>query len=471
MSKRLKTLLILCAVLLVLGGAMYFVFTKEEPQEEIQIDETIVLFEASYSDIDTLTIDSQDAGAFTLIKKETDWIVEGAEGEYELKQPQIDSLIYTLTGLRALSIVEEIAPDDLAPYGLEKPTIITADTIEGDKLIAYIGSQTTGNSYYAMVEDDPAVYEIYGPYGKAFTMQLNDYRVMNIMEPVDVPTLEYLLLIRDKNETVEIAIPESNNEKNIMMSTTPFRMIQPFNGIRDIRIDEFGELLSVTNAFITAKEIVEDAPQDLSKYGLDSPQVELTMRDELQDITLLFGDMASQEDNTIYYMLAGGNAVYATDATEVEYLKSVDAFDLVSHFVFLANIMMIDEVIIIGEKEEYSMSIDREPTENDENEDGQLDTLDTYYLNDKEVEEDDFKDTYQLVIGLYADAVAENATDINDAVISIEYMNNIDGADNDLVELVPYNEFFYAAYVNGVCEFVVAVAEIERMFEGLKNLT
>ena len=94
--------------------------------------------------------------------------------------------------------------------------------------------------------------------------------------------------------------------------------------------------------------------------------------------------------------------------------------------------------------------------------DGKTDSVDTYSINNKELSVDSFKAIYQLLIGLSSDAVAQESTDIDDSVISIEYINKTDGTISR-VDLVPYNEFFYSAYANGDYRFVVAKEALEEI--------
>ena len=73
-----------------------------------------------------------------------------------------------------------------------------------------------------------------------------------------------------------------------------------------------------------------------------------------------------------------------------------NAFSILSTFISIYNIETVDRIDIDISGKPYTMEIKREVTTDSE---GNEETKASYYYNGKEVEEDTFKDVYQVMIG------------------------------------------------------------------------
>lgn len=93
----------------------------------------------------------------------------------------------------------------------------------------------------------------------------------------------------------------------------------------------------------------------------------------------------------------------------------------------------------------------------------------TYYVDGKEVEEDPFKDYYQALIGILADAENDKELEENPEVKTTFFLNI--GSEREVhVNYVPYDDDFYAVFRSGKAEFLVHRDQVETMLDTLEAL-
>lgn len=458
MGKKTITLISFTAVLLILIGLLYVVSNRPKTlvKEDVVSVSPISLFDISYGDIESLTIEPQDSETFRLNKIEGEWFVEGSRSAYKLKQIEINKTLRSFIELEALSSLGEVTTETLEAYGLDESTIITVDLGSQGLESLYIGEKTIRASYYAMIEGDPSVYEIDLASALALNQPLNDYRIKTLMLPMDALSIEQLLLKRVGKETIEMVAIE-NAVTSGSRTTASHRLIQPFKESRDVNNNRTEELVASLNTLVEAEAIIEDQPQDLTIYGLDQPELEILIKDEQQEITFLIGKKVGDAENLVYCMLLDGDTIYTIRDEGIAYLASVQAYELIFHFVMLVNIDDMDKVYINKGDQETILKVDRMPEE-------------TYSINTKQISEADFKALYQSLIALSTDSLAPETTDISDGLITIDYYNESNEALGGMVTFVPYNEFFYGAYAKGAYRGVIAKEAVNKIFMQIDSL-
>lgn len=490
MSKKTITLLVLVGIVIVLGSLFAVVSMKpeEEPQEDV-IDETVVLQDFEAETIERLVLKSPEGEKVAFVREEVETTVKNAEGEnettsemqwmvendsfeYKLEQSKIDSLSYSFSFMKAERMIEETAPSDLKPYGLDEPFVATAERNDGSKITAYCGNKTpTGSTYYVMIDGDDAIYEMYSNYGNNFRSTLNEFRNKQLFADIDYSTMQQVMINRADQDEIEITKKPEIDEELAQYSMGIYQVTKPFIRKPDLNGGETETMMTSLPTGIEGVDIIEDSPTDLSKYGLADPYIEYYVLDQQQGIRILVGDLVADNDELRYAMMANGETVYTINRSDISYLETVKPFDVADHFVLLINIESVDSMEINGLGQSHTMSIQREQTEKDEDEDGELDVVESYFINHNPVAEDLFKDTYQLAIGMVADGLAEKETNIDDAEITIVYHLNLDKVKEDKVAFVPYNDNFYAVYYNDVAEFVIAKKEVENLFNELNKIS
>ncbi len=487
MKKRTKNLLIHLAILVVLGIAAAVVMSL--PKEEEPSDDTIVLQDFDASEIEKMTIMPAGGEPFAFIRAQKESVVKNAEGEdekvlnemwavdkdtfgYELDQNAVDGIGYAFSNIKAQSIVEEAAPEDLTPYGLAQPSVAVAELKDGTEIKVLCGSLTpTGSTYYLMLENDPAIYEVFSSYGKSFSNDLNYFRDKTIGKQIDYSNFQVINIQREGKQEIEIKSKVSRDEEEAVYGMAQYRVTKPFQLQPDIDTNEYQTMQTSLPGLMIAQKIVADNPEALSLYGLDTPWLNFYAADSNNEMRLLFGDLLPDDETLMYCMEADGKTVFAVTAADLDYVANLEPFDVVERFVLLVNIETVDSMDIKGFGKSYTMRIQREESEADENEDGEKDIIETFFIDEKQVNEGLFKDSYELAIGMLADGVVEKETDIADAEASIVYHLNFENLKTAMVEFVPYNDNFYAAYFDGTAEFVIAKKEVLELFDSLNELS
>ena len=170
--RKSKNLIILIVVLGILTGSYFFLSNRPEPEEPDVVDKVSVL-KLNKDDIVKMEIENEFGGlTFNKVEKEVEEEKDGKKEkvkrsvwevdypyEVTLREIRVDDLAFSFANLEAERVIEEETPDDLSPYGLDKPQATGKVTLkDGTEEILYLGNNTPiGNTYYLMLKGDPKV--------------------------------------------------------------------------------------------------------------------------------------------------------------------------------------------------------------------------------------------------------------------------------------------------------------------------
>jgi hypothetical protein len=193
-------------------------------------------------------------------------------------QGQIDSLTDSLAHAPLKTTIVK-KPASLAPFGLNKPSVVV--TITSDKAGALpaldVGKMSpVGGGVYVKLANSPAVLMTSESFPSAVTKHVNDLR-------------SHLLMTFNMGDANKVTIQSpSGGEIEVDKKDSKWRIVKPSEYLADS--DTVAQLLTaLVNARV--KDFVSNAPKDLSKYGLDKPQLEVTVFTGKDDTrhSLLFG--------------------------------------------------------------------------------------------------------------------------------------------------------------------------------------
>lgn len=179
--KYKRNMLIMVAVLAVLvisyGILNHWSTQKEETAKKKQEAEVIHVVDA-----DDLTALSYNNGtnSMSLARDDNGWY-DTEDKEIPLNQDTVEGIASAVTGLKAVRQLDD--PDDLADYGLENTTTnVTFTPKDGKESVIHIGN-STGENYYATVDDAGAVYTIDGTFLNSLVYDVSQL-VQNDSPPV-----------------------------------------------------------------------------------------------------------------------------------------------------------------------------------------------------------------------------------------------------------------------------------------------
>jgi len=206
-----------------------------------------------------------------------------------------------VTAIANAEITKELteAAADLAPYGLDKPTV-TVTLRQGDAALPAISvgkSTPVGFNAYAKKADDAKIYLTSGSLKTALDKQTKDLRDKSILSFSDADVHK----IQIQGEGKDILLSEKDNKWFIEKPAT-----------YDADGATIRNLLSTLRS-MRAVDFPSDAPTDLAQYGLDAPRLKVTLGvgTDGTEKTLAIGKDNDQKQ--IYVQRGGQPTVFAVN--------------------------------------------------------------------------------------------------------------------------------------------------------------
>jgi hypothetical protein len=461
MNRRVLTLLI---VVVVLGGLVGAYVLVSRPKPAKATAALPKLIDVKEDTLVTITLGDRPEGTLTLEKKGKAWTVDSPM-HYALDTSSLDDLALTFTSLTADRVIDQ-NPTDLAQYGLAPPrAVATATYSDGTTKTLLLGDKTpTGNTYYLQVKGDPKVYTVWQNHGDQIHWQLADLRDKQISPTLNYDEIAYFRLSRADGSQIELQAKTPDETKRYQLGFGKYVMIKPYPLPRGVDSDKGNQFVKGPQQ-IQISDFVNDAPRDLSKYGLARPQDEVVIRDKSNTLDLLIGS-ADGKDKT-YFMIRGQPSVYATETSNLAFLKTT-AWDIVDKFVFIPNIDDVDRMEISSGGVTHNLVITR-VTKKAEKKDEKDTVTATYTVDGKTVDEGSFKAFYQQVVGMQVEGeVARQVPDKPD--VAVRFFMNKGSSRLVTIGYAPYNRDFDAIFIDGRSMFALSRLQLTTMLTKLDEL-
>ncbi len=493
MAKRKKrnaiTLVSLLLALVALIGVYIWYTNRDADSEKIEevkeVTKPISLATLDIEQLSSLHYIGQDAD-MTLILEDGVWKSK-EDPERPINQTNVTNMISIIDEISATRLVSE-APENLGDYGLVEPTAyLQATQVDGGTVTLQIGAEVgSGDGYYALVNEDNKVYLLEAIYGKDLNYTNLDMTAMEETPTITAEKIHYIKILKRDGEDFELKYDPDNEIDISGRDMFSWVILQPYaegytaDGTRVSEIQP-----NYTNIkFISC---VDYSGKDLSLYGLEDPMAsvevgyyetytetlekpevnpdtgeevtEKTYYDE-KEYKIYIGNL--DESGNYYVKKEGTNAVYTMEAKTVDTMLQVDAFSMVNPYVCIPNIDNVDQIIVEIEGKTYTMEIERTTKKNDAGED---ETITTYLYNGNKVEEEIFKDVYQILITAKYDASIkeEVVTKGVDPFMTTSF--HIIGDNESIVtaSYLPYDDSFYAIETNDGTRFLADKRKIDTI--------
>ena len=414
-----------------------------------------------------IEVDQSEVVRVELQGRGSDLVLNRGEAGFEVEYPydvefrtaSIGRVSAAFSRLVANRIVSE-DPESPAEFGFAPPQATATYTLaDGTSNTIEIGNQTPNqNGYYFRVAGDPTVYVASDFYIEPFLLRVDDLRDRSLPN-IPLESITYFRLERRDAPTIEISrrIEIETEEDPFVSQFAGLVMNQPYERTRGVASDRFQELLESLPQF-SVDQFVAEEPADLSTYGLNPPVAELVMANDEDSIHYLIGEAGEMGGR--YIKQPDESAVY-TARGDFDFLDAA-AFTLVDKFALIPNIQDVSAFRIEGPDTVYLGSIEREPGAEEDD-----DPEATYFLDGEQIPEDPFKNFYQVLIGVLFDAELREPVEFEPEV-TISY-EMTDGTTRS-IQLVPYDENFYAVFQDGLAEFLASRRQVQRVFDGAADL-
>jgi len=452
MSRKTKTLIGIFGVLVLLGGGYFGSTVWKKKKAEAAWSNTP---SPRLGNLESFNLVKIEVPGIVLEKKDDVWELVSLNGdippaEIELDQSQVTTMTYYLASVWVERIVDE-EPADLSVYGLDMPGTRAIVTDSDGKRAEYmLGDMTPSRTaYYVMEEGDPKVYIIPSYSAENMGFSLGKIRKKSL-PALQLQLLARMLLEKD-GKRIDISIKPELVPPYLASSFSAFIMTAPFKLVRGVDSETFYELLRPYAGGLQMENFIEDFPSSLSPYGLDNP-VRFFLETGGGDLDLLIG--SRQADGTHYAKLADAPGVFTVKG--LESVVNARPFALVEKFALLINIDLVDKLSITGG--EKNLDADFQGTGDEA----------VFFLNGKKAETSSFKNWYQAVVSLYADAEIPASSGVPSGAsgeISVEYRLNTPPGERVSVTLVPFNRDFYALKQEGTTEFLISRNQVRRIYD------
>lgn len=299
--RGLKSTLALLVVLIGLGAYIYFVTWKQDDSTSTQ-EKVFQSFDAA--DVQEVTVTSESGDVTTVKKEGTAWqVVQPVQTA--ASESEVTGITSALGNLEVVRVIDE-NPSDVSEYGLAKPRVAIAFTGTKGSGKLLLGEKTaTGANMYARRNDENRVFLVAEYQNGALNKSTFDLRDKGLVK-----------IDRDKVEGVEVT--SVGQALQFAKKGTEWRLTRPLAAAADT-----GSVDGLVSRVETAqmKSIVADAatPADLKKYGLEKPDVQVTLNVGSARATLAIG--AKADDDSVYARDLSKPMVVTVDKSLAEDLK------------------------------------------------------------------------------------------------------------------------------------------------------
>ena len=455
MSKQVKNIIAVSILVVVIAAlaVVYFLSQRSDdaPEEVSHIAETTRLIERLEADVAGVIFTGEGIerhGIFPMMLPGGDIVWQWLEEpEFLLNQIEARGKIRLAFDLTSLDIAQENFADiNLADFGLYPPQLVmeVVYTDETRETIR-IGSQTPDmRNRFAMIGDDPRVHIVAGLHaGRAFAVLEN---LLDATLPQFNVEAQYLFIAREGEPPIELIIGLDDSDLAAaggMQGIPVLIMQQPIQGRGLNHMALENAVIEPLNAMFIS-DVISAVPASLATYGLDEPSLEIRYVDAFGEVHLLFGDtfmheFFGQEVPHIYVKFANRPHIFATPYATVAEIFDLNIFRFIDRFFALINISHVESVEITSGNPARNLEL----VINEEEGSTRIHPT----INGADVAESDFRQIYQLLIGLQADGDIEPFEPQGEPEFTITY-NMFDGPNREL-RFFAWDSTFYAVSVDG----------------------
>jgi hypothetical protein len=489
MKKRTRQLIIAAVLLVLLASAFLIqgmVEKKRAEAEAAALEEKKAAIKDDYEFKRFIGFPTEEIVKIEMITPEERAVLE-REGEdwkltfpaYEVMQDAVNSAGNSIFGVGSSTVVEENVKD-WSIYGINDQssrTVITTNT--GEKVTLVLGDKTpTGSGNYIRIDGQPEVYMAYSYSADNLRPKVDEWRVRDLPQ-VNPQAITYIKV--EGERTIEMVPFYEYDDFTRQFSS--LLMIQPYEEPSSTSSDRLGRYLEQMMVAPLEKIKFVNDYDSLASLGLDEKNaVKLTLRDQDNNsVSLLIGNPASDDlfvnpneepgryktpigAKEEYYARFEGDDEVFTISGGWAALITADPFSLKDTFVRLVNIDDVDAWSFTYKGETWGGRIEREGEGDDVQE--------TYFFNNFEAPEDDFKDIYQDILYIvYEGEVEDGPMKVAKMTpeVTLRYIGTKEHGGSTRADFFPYNDLYYAVSVDGnPINFLVGRYQIEDIVRNMR---
>lgn len=446
--KLYRNAIILIVVLGLLVGAYFFINNKKAATPDATADSTataeIKVITVEKDKITSMEFNNEN-GSCILKKKDNAWTMEPTS-EFPIDSTIAETSATDLSAIVADKIIEEKATD-LAKYGLDKPATIKVGLADGSSKELEIGSSSpTNEGLYVKNKGESKVYLVGSYYESTLKLNRGHFAIKTIL-PVAATTLKTFAY--EKNGVMQYKFKilsektKSETDANATVETiTGIEILEPM--AEEAETSKISPMLEAV-VQLTIKDIIDENPTDLAKYGLDKPAYSLEYGDASTTKKILFGKDV-EKGTILYAKFADGKSVFTIDTTPLTFLD-VKFADIINTFVYLPNISDVNKIELKLDGKTIVSDITTVKDDSDKDK-FKVDGKDANMENEKGSSM--FRAFYQAMIGITMNKYEPDAKPSGTTPeVSIKYYMKPDSK-AVTIDLIPKDSNYYYAMKDGV---------------------
>lgn len=507
-KKKKKSSLVLLMIAMILMLAAYLLVVKINDQknskEQAQEDTTINLIKMDKDSISKIEY-TNALSKMSLVKENNVWVNQ-EDNNIPLNQSYIESMLTSVSSLTSTRLVSK-KNNNMKEFGLDKPAIqIVITNKDGKNTTINIGDKVlTGEEYYINLNGESSVYTVSSTIYTSFNYSKEQMIALETMPTITSSQITKVSIDNKTKDDFLVTYEDSNNSSS---DVNHYFIKKPY---KTNVIGDTNKLNEYFNNFtsISLSECVDYEGKNLKKYGLDAPYSTIDIGyyekktedvDSSKDKTNSTKESTGKSDNEkdtstsgttndtskevrvdhefkllvgnkkgdSYFVKTGDSkAIYLMSADTLDQMIQVKPFDYILKNINLTNIDTLDSMVIKADGNTYALSINREKTVDKENKEV---TKTTYYCNNKEVDEKNFKAVYEAFLSVTNEA--ESKENVKDAkgVVLITLNRSTKENNKTQIKFIPYDDTFYLVDDNGSKQFLTSIRPVEDFVDALKDL-
>lgn len=437
MKRQVVLVLVLVAMVLIGFGAYFLAdsYQNRQDAESSAQAAALVMTDFSSGDVTRVEIHAPDLDYVIDLDDETGtWTV--TEGEYSyINTYYINTLCSYGASLTAEQILENPS-SDLGEYGLSDPIIITYETDDAAYTIR-VGNQTgTGEYFYMTVEGRDEIFLVDSD--TAGYLAVNETQLRN-RYVVDDSTASFTRLRLSNGEDIIYDLEWADDAWNMRVPA-------------DVPIEVDGA--AVSSLTISLQQLEIDAFGDQGVTSLANPGYTYYFEQENGNtVTLIFEEYDPLTTSYIHCLHEETGEEYIFDSSYLSFLQnSADDYLVTTLYAPTMNTVQSLEISYDGSFNDTAMHIDTTFSIDYENSTYACDGVD---FSDSRNTVSAWNDLYDRVTGIAYETFQPDAEDPGydaaDVTMTLTYTLTDDSVHT--LELVPYEENLYWAYIDGAFSF------------------
>ena len=470
MKKKLTPLvcgIVILAVLIVLYVVGSARKNKATDTQESAITQDEIGQKLSTNDnaIDILV--ENENGKYEFEKAKDNWKIKGYK-EVILSNDAVNSIVNGVEGLYAVETIEE-NPQSVEKYGLNNPVATVSTKYKNkDQSILKVGSLSADKKYYyVQVDNSPSVYMVNANACSLFTGTMDDFVDKNVPK-VNTNSIVYMEIDYKDKDDILVEYDKDNSLVKEYADKNGLATLVLKKPISDIVVYPYSlQATALEDASaLNVEKLVDPKPAELSKYGLDNPEMEVVLKDRNTELTVKVGSQV-QDDSDIdyrYVQINNRSEVFTMDQRALQSFFDADIVDFVQPFVALHSRSSVNKIEAENNDKKFNVEFksEGEITFVKSKEGVEKDNRNAY-VSGKLVKRELFSPFYQNIVGLSFDSILkENANVSGTPQAVITYVMK-DGS-KEKIEFYNYDDNYYVAKKGESSTLVVNKQSVRKLF-------